>query len=86
VARIDLDRFQRLNDRIGRRATDQALIATATRMERALGGADSLARFGADEFVALFESVATSATYSCAPSGCAPPCPSRSNSRGIAWY
>ena len=57
VARIDLDRFQRLNDRIGRRATDQALIATAARMEGALGGADSLARFGADEFVALFEAV-----------------------------
>jgi len=61
VALIDLDRFQRLNDRLGHRLADQALAHVAERLAGAVEHADSLARFGADDFAVLMEQAGDSA-------------------------
>ena len=53
VAALDLDRFKELNDRYGHAAGDVALIATADAWRRTLRPADTLARIGGDEFVAV---------------------------------
>ena len=53
VAYVDLDGFRAVNDEYGREAGDQLLMALARRMKRVLGEADTLARIGGDEFVAV---------------------------------
>jgi diguanylate cyclase (GGDEF)-like protein len=57
IAVVDLDRFKQVNDAIGHRNADHALVTLAQRMEQALSGADSLARYGGDEFALLMEDV-----------------------------
>ena len=50
---IDLDHFKEVNDRMGHHAGDQVLIDASRRMLACLRAADTLARHGGDEFVAL---------------------------------
>lgn len=50
---LDVDRFKTVNDLGGHGAGDAVLRALARRLNRAIGEADSLARFSADEFVIL---------------------------------
>lgn len=65
---VDLDRFKAVNDTMGHAAGDQLLRAVGRRLTRVLGQHSVrvasgqphlLARFGGDEFVILFEGVAT---------------------------
>ncbi|HUP03895.1 MAG TPA: bifunctional diguanylate cyclase/phosphodiesterase [Bryobacteraceae bacterium] len=54
---IDLDRFQTVNDLLGRPAGDLLLRQAARRMEAALGPRDTLARTAGDEFSAVLPGV-----------------------------
>jgi diguanylate cyclase (GGDEF)-like protein/PAS domain S-box-containing protein len=54
---VDLDGFKEINDRHGHATGDAVLRATAERLETELRTADSIARFGGDEFVVLQEDV-----------------------------
>lgn len=57
VLLLDLDGFKPLNDRFGHRAGDRLLVELAGRLTRACRRADTVARFGPDEFVVLAERV-----------------------------
>lgn len=48
---IDLDGFKKVNDRWGHEAGDAVLVATAQRLQSVVREADTVARFGGDEFV-----------------------------------
>lgn len=48
---IDLDWFKAVNDRWGHEAGDAVLVAIAQRLQSVVGDADTVARFGGDEFV-----------------------------------
>jgi diguanylate cyclase (GGDEF)-like protein/PAS domain S-box-containing protein len=54
---IDLDHFKDINDRMGHHAGDSVLIEASRRMLACLRAADTLARHGGDEFVALLPEV-----------------------------
>jgi diguanylate cyclase (GGDEF)-like protein len=56
---IDLDRFKELNDTLGHHAGDEALVAVAQRLGRALGDDGTLSRLGGDEFAVVLGSGAT---------------------------
>lgn len=53
VVYIDLDRFKLVNDLLGHAAGDHLLVNAARRLERCVGEAGVLARFGGDEFLVL---------------------------------
>jgi diguanylate cyclase (GGDEF)-like protein len=53
VACIDLDRFKRLNELLGHRAGDEALVAITRSLQDNLREGDVLARAGSDEFILL---------------------------------
>jgi diguanylate cyclase (GGDEF)-like protein/PAS domain S-box-containing protein len=55
VLYLDLDDFKSINDTHGHEAGDELLRAIAPRLHGALRANDTLARLGADEFVALCE-------------------------------
>ncbi|HTV12373.1 MAG TPA: EAL domain-containing protein [Acidimicrobiales bacterium] len=54
---IDVDRFKHINDSIGHRAGDDFLVQLGQRIRSVLRPSDTVARFGADEFVVLCEAL-----------------------------
>ncbi len=54
---LGLDRFQTINDGLGRRVGDQVLVEVARRLGQAVGDEDALARVGSDELAVLMPRV-----------------------------
>ncbi len=61
VVLIDLDRFKTINNTMGHDFGDLVLASVAARLQKVAGDAELIARFGGDEFLALFGSLAGTA-------------------------
>lgn len=59
---VDLNRFKRVNDRLGHSVGDRLLRAVAQRVRSCLRQGDTLSRFGGDEFTLLVPSVRSRGT------------------------
>jgi diguanylate cyclase (GGDEF)-like protein len=57
LAFIDLDHFKPINDNYGHQVGDIILASSASRLNAAVRGCDSLARIGGDEFIAIIEGI-----------------------------
>ena len=66
VAFIDLDDFKVLNDTRGHRTGDDALVAAARALRRAVRDSDVVARLGGDEFALLFPELSREAASAAA--------------------
>ena len=54
---LDLDKFKEVNDNWGHATGDALLSAVAQRMQKIVRDADTLARFGGDEFTFILPSI-----------------------------
>jgi len=61
VVLIDLDRFKTINNTMGHDFGDLVLASVAARLRKVAGDAELIARFGGDEFLALFANLAGTA-------------------------
>jgi len=59
---IDLDDFKIVNDKYGHRAGDEVLREVAARIQTLTREVDTLARYGGDEFILIFEALEDRAT------------------------
>jgi len=55
VMMLDLDGFKKVNDTLGHNVGDELLTMVAQRLQSEVRKADTVARMGGDEFVAIFE-------------------------------
>lgn len=55
---LDLDNFKNINDNLGHRTGDLILVETAKRLRNVIREADTLARFGGDEFLIILDGIA----------------------------
>lgn len=55
---IDVDKFKAINDTKGHVFGDKVLVGIASRLKHSIRSSDTVARFGGDEFVILFEKIA----------------------------
>lgn len=53
ILSIDIDRFQNINDSLGRQTGDQIILAVSERLLDTLRDEDTVARLGSDEFVVV---------------------------------
>jgi diguanylate cyclase (GGDEF)-like protein len=64
LAYLDIDRFKAINDTHGHGVGDQVLIEFAQRLVAAVRSTDTVARLAGDEFVVIFENLASEAEAS----------------------
>ena len=59
VVFTDLDRFKVINDSLGHRFGDMALVETARRLVHCVRSLDTVSRFGGDEFIMLLDELSS---------------------------